>query len=313
MINTQVTAAAAPFRTPLRAGSVEPVHLHHRRQCGVQFRQGALPEIRHDGQPRPWGLKAVLGSAKWWSGVGPDATALGLTGADCSPGMGPFWHCAGDHAATAATRGMLSHRAGGIPHSGTGRRCRGGRDRGRPVAGGTGNHGCARLKRRRAAVHAEYPPGCEAVLIVELKVRASCGGRARPVGAVGNPVAVRPARDAAERPLFGRTKGAFSAVGLSPGFIVRTAWCPAGDWGGAAANCGLVAGVEGSRITTSFTQAMAICILDSLRRSAARCAGPRRGGGGRILNFAWRWVDRSPANTASGWRSGSFSYGSRLG
>jgi glycolate oxidase len=83
-----------------------------------------------------------------------------------------------------------------------------------------------------AAVHADYPPGCEAVLIVELEgpveVVASDRQRLEAVLAAGQPVEVRPARDAAERlAIWKGRKSAFSAVGrLSPDFIVQDGVVP---------------------------------------------------------------------------------------
>ena len=83
-----------------------------------------------------------------------------------------------------------------------------------------------------AAVHAEYPPGCEAVLIVELEGprEAVAVDRVRldAILAASNPVEVRPARDAAERlAIWKGRKSAFSAVGrLSPDFIVQDGVVP---------------------------------------------------------------------------------------
>jgi glycolate oxidase len=83
-----------------------------------------------------------------------------------------------------------------------------------------------------AAVHAEYPPGCEAVLIVELEgpresVAADCR-RLDEVLARSGPVDVRVARDATERmAIWKGRKSAFSAVGrLSPDFIVQDGVVP---------------------------------------------------------------------------------------
>lgn len=83
-----------------------------------------------------------------------------------------------------------------------------------------------------AAVHAEYPPGCEAVLIVELEgpreVVAADRVRLEKILAASQPVEVRPARDAAERlAIWKGRKSAFSAVGrLSPDFIVQDGVVP---------------------------------------------------------------------------------------
>ncbi|MDP3071647.1 MAG: FAD-linked oxidase C-terminal domain-containing protein [Opitutaceae bacterium] len=88
------------------------------------------------------------------------------------------------------------------------------------------------LEAATAAVHADYPPGCEAVLIVELEgpreVVAADRARLDHILAASRPVEVRPARDAAERlAIWKGRKSAFSAVGrLSPDFIVQDGVVP---------------------------------------------------------------------------------------
>ncbi len=88
------------------------------------------------------------------------------------------------------------------------------------------------LQAASAAVHADYPPGCEAVLIVELEgpreVVAVDRLRLESILAASQPVEVRPARDAAERlAIWKGRKSAFSAVGrLSPDFIVQDGVVP---------------------------------------------------------------------------------------
>jgi glycolate oxidase len=83
-----------------------------------------------------------------------------------------------------------------------------------------------------AAVHADYPPGCEAVLIVELEgpreVVAADRARLDGILAASKPVETRPARDPAERlAIWKGRKSAFSAVGrLSPDFIVQDGVVP---------------------------------------------------------------------------------------
>ena len=83
-----------------------------------------------------------------------------------------------------------------------------------------------------AAVHAEYPAGAEAVLIVELEgtreVVAAERVHLENVLAAGQPLEVRVARDAAERlAIWKGRKSAFSAVGrLSPDFIVQDGVVP---------------------------------------------------------------------------------------
>jgi glycolate oxidase len=88
------------------------------------------------------------------------------------------------------------------------------------------------LEAAAAAVHADYPPGCAAVLIVELEgpreTVAAERLRLEQILAASRPVAVRPARDAAERmAIWKGRKSAFSAVGrLSPDFIVQDGVVP---------------------------------------------------------------------------------------
>jgi len=83
-----------------------------------------------------------------------------------------------------------------------------------------------------AAVHAEYPPNCEAVLIVELEgpreVVAAGRERLDATLAASKPVATLVARDAEERmAIWKGRKCAFSAVGrLSPDFIVQDGVVP---------------------------------------------------------------------------------------
>jgi len=83
-----------------------------------------------------------------------------------------------------------------------------------------------------AAVHADYPPGCAAVLIIELEgpreVVDADRRRLDKVLAAGDAVEVRVARDASERQAIWKgRKSAFSAVGrLSPDFIVQDGVVP---------------------------------------------------------------------------------------
>ena len=91
------------------------------------------------------------------------------------------------------------------------------------------------LEAATAAVHAEYPPGCEAVLIVELEgpreVVAADRERLDAILAASRPVEVRPARDAAERlAIWKGRKSAITALGrqfpsyyLQDGVVPRTA------------------------------------------------------------------------------------------
>jgi len=83
-----------------------------------------------------------------------------------------------------------------------------------------------------AAVHADYPPGAEAVLIVELEgpreTVAADRARLDSIVEASKPIEMRPARDAEERAAIWKgRKSAFSAVGrLSPDFIVQDGVVP---------------------------------------------------------------------------------------
>ena len=88
------------------------------------------------------------------------------------------------------------------------------------------------LQAASAAVHAEYPPGCEAVLIVELegpREAVECDRlRLDAILAASQPIEMRPARDSEERlAIWKGRKSAFSAVGrLSPDFLVQDGVVP---------------------------------------------------------------------------------------
>ncbi len=88
------------------------------------------------------------------------------------------------------------------------------------------------LEAAAAAVHADYPPGCEAVLIVELEgpreVVEADRVRLEKILADSAPVEMRPARDASERlAIWKGRKCAFSAVGrISPDFLVQDGVVP---------------------------------------------------------------------------------------
>lgn len=109
-----------------------------------------------------------------------------------------------------------------------------------------------------AAVHAEYPPGCEAVLIVELEgpreTVAADRQRLDQIIAASNPVEARPARDAAERmAIWKGRKSAFSAVGrLSPDFIVQDGVVPRRRLGEALRRIGEMSREAGLRCANVF-------------------------------------------------------------
>src|SRR5258706_10775396 len=88
------------------------------------------------------------------------------------------------------------------------------------------------LEAAKAAVHAEYPTGCEAILIVELEgpkeIIAEEKTQLDRIMVDSKPVEMRPAHDAEERnAIWKGRKSAFSAVGrLSPDFIVQDGVVP---------------------------------------------------------------------------------------
>jgi glycolate oxidase len=114
------------------------------------------------------------------------------------------------------------------------------------------------LEAATAAVHAEYPPGCEAVLIVELEgpreVVAVDRERLRAILAGGRPVGMRAARDSEERlAIWKGRKSAFSAVGrLSPDFIVQDGVVPRQRLGEALRRIGEMAREAGLRCANVF-------------------------------------------------------------
>jgi len=109
-----------------------------------------------------------------------------------------------------------------------------------------------------AAVHAEYPPNCEAVLIVELEgpreVVAADRERLDQIIAASQPVEARPARDAEERTAIWKgRKSAFSAVGrLSPDFIVQDGVVPRRRLGEALRRIGGMSREAGVRVANVF-------------------------------------------------------------
>jgi glycolate oxidase len=109
-----------------------------------------------------------------------------------------------------------------------------------------------------AAVHADYPPGCEAVLIVELEgpreVVAAERARLHEILAGIDAVDIRVAGDAEERmAIWKGRKSAFSAVGrLSPDFIVQDGVVPRRRLGEALRRIGEMAGEAGIRCANVF-------------------------------------------------------------
>jgi glycolate oxidase len=109
-----------------------------------------------------------------------------------------------------------------------------------------------------AAVHAEYPPRCEAVLIVELEgpLESVAADRVRldAIIAASNPVEARPAHDAEERiAIWKGRKSAFSAVGrLSPDFIVQDGVVPRRRLGEALRRIGDMTRQAGLRCANVF-------------------------------------------------------------
>jgi glycolate oxidase len=109
-----------------------------------------------------------------------------------------------------------------------------------------------------AAVHADYPQGCAAVLIVELEgpreVVAVERTRLEQILAASQAVEVRAARDAEERAAIWKgRKSAFSAVGrLSPDFIVQDGVVPRRHLGHALRRIGEMARAAGLRCANVF-------------------------------------------------------------
>jgi len=109
-----------------------------------------------------------------------------------------------------------------------------------------------------AAVHADYPPGCAAVLIVELEgpreVVAVDRVRLDEIIEASNPIEARPARDAEERlAIWKGRKSAFSAVGrLSPDFIVGDGVVPRRKLGAALRRIGEMSREAGLRVANVF-------------------------------------------------------------
>jgi len=114
------------------------------------------------------------------------------------------------------------------------------------------------LEAATAAVHADYPPGCEAVLIVELEGPRETVAVDRAlldrIIAASAPVEARPARNAAERvAIWKGRKSAFSAVGrLSPDFIVQDGVVPRRHLGEALRRIGTMAQEAGLRCANVF-------------------------------------------------------------
>lgn len=109
-----------------------------------------------------------------------------------------------------------------------------------------------------AAVHADYPAGAEAVLIVELEgpreVVAVDRVRLDEIIAASQPIEARPARDAEERlAIWKGRKSAFSAVGrLSPDFIVQDGVVPRRRLGEALRRIGEMSREAGIRVANVF-------------------------------------------------------------
>ena len=114
------------------------------------------------------------------------------------------------------------------------------------------------LEAATAAVHADYPPNCEAVLIVELEGPRESVAVERlkldSILAASLPVETRPARDADERlAIWKGRKSAFSAVGrLSPDFIVQDGVVPRRRLGEALRRIGEMAREAGLRCANVF-------------------------------------------------------------
>jgi glycolate oxidase len=114
------------------------------------------------------------------------------------------------------------------------------------------------LEAAKASVNAEYPPGCEAVLIVELEgpreVVALDSARLDAILAGSGAEGIRPAHDSSERlAIWKGRKNAFSAVGrLSPDFIVQDGVVPRRRLGEALRRVGEMSRQAGLRCANVF-------------------------------------------------------------
>jgi len=114
------------------------------------------------------------------------------------------------------------------------------------------------LEAAKAAVHADYPAGCEAVLIVELEGPREVVDIDRvhleKILDASQPIESRPARDASERlAIWKGRKSAFSAVGrLSPDFIVQDGVVPRRRLGEALKRIGQMSREAGLRCANVF-------------------------------------------------------------
>jgi glycolate oxidase len=114
------------------------------------------------------------------------------------------------------------------------------------------------IQAAEAAVHANYPRDCEAVLIVELEGPREKVAVERPrldaILAKSQPVETRVAASAAERmAIWKGRKSAFSAVGrLSPDFIVQDGVVPRQRLGEALRRIGEMARAAGLRVANVF-------------------------------------------------------------
>jgi glycolate oxidase len=114
------------------------------------------------------------------------------------------------------------------------------------------------IEAAEAAVHAGYPPGAEAILIVELEgekdgVEADFA-RLKDLIHKSGAKEIRVARDNAERLLFWKgRKSAFSAVGrLSPDYIVQDGVVPRSKLGHALSEIGRLGRERGIRVANVF-------------------------------------------------------------
>src|SRR6266566_2918146 len=114
------------------------------------------------------------------------------------------------------------------------------------------------LEAAKAAVQAEYPAGCEAILIVELEGSREVIEEEKiqldKIMKDSAPVEMRPARDAEERTAIWKgRKSAFSAVGrLSPDFIVQDGVVPRRRLGEALRRIGEMSREAGLRCANVF-------------------------------------------------------------
>ena len=258
VINTQVSAAAAPYK--LHYAPDPSSALICTIGGNVAFNSGGAHCLKYGMTANHvLGIKAVLGTGEVveWGGpsrehIGPDWCGLfngneGLFGIalEITLQLLPRAECFHTVLAGYRTLEQAGDAVSAVVASGL-------------LPGAIEIMDALALEAAKAAVHAEYPPGCEAVLIVELEgpreTVAVDRVRLEEIIRASNPVEMRPARDAEERlAIWKGRKSAFSAVGrLSPDFIVQDGVVPRRRLGEALRHIGRMSGEAGLRCANVF-------------------------------------------------------------